>query len=432
MNLSPRSAARRFALVSGLTWLPVGLHVPIMVLLMSYRGLDVATIGIVVTVHSVLVVALELPTGALSDALGRRGVQVAAAAINLAAFAVMALAHGPWLFAVSAALKGVGRALSSGPAQAWYVDTVHATDPAGDLRTGLSWGASAGSAALAVGVLGGGFLPLGLGAAGWSEDVALAAPAALAAVASALLLVVVLLAMPEPAERQRVTLRQVLVTTPRTAMRGIRLATRNRTLQLLLTVTAALGITLSMIELLTPGRLAELIGRASSGAAGYAVVAAIGFASSAAGSALAPLIGRFARTSPRLAIVGILVSGTGVFALAASLLLDSSPAVLAAGASYAVIFVGLGMYNPAASELLNQQAEATERATVISLDSLVLQASGAISSLTLMRLAASTGPGPVWCLSGCVLLLSALALVAVHRRLQAPHTSALWATSSRL
>jgi MFS family permease len=420
---TPRSAARRFALVSGLTWLPVGLHLPAMVLLMSFRGLDVATIGLVVTVHSVLVVALELPTGALSDALGRRGVQAAAAVFNLVAFGVLAVAHNPWLFALSAGLKGVGRALSSGPAQAWYVDTVHATDPDGDLRTGLSWGASAASAALAVGVLGGGFLPLGLGAAGLREDLALAAPAALAAVASAVLLAVVLAAMPEPVDRQRLSLRTVLAATPQTALRGIRLAIGNPVLGLIFAVTATLGIMLNAIELLTPGRLAELIGGASAGAAGYAVVASIGFAASAAGSALAPLVGRFTGSAPRIGVVGVLISSTGVFALAASLNLDGTAAVIASGGSYALIFVGLGVLGPASSELLNGQARASERATVISLDSLMLQASGAISSVTLMRLAASTGRGPVWCLAGGVLVLSTLALVAIHRRLRVPAPS---------
>jgi len=413
---SPRAAARRFALVSGLTWLPVGLHVPVMVLLMSHRGLDLATIGLVVTAHSVLVVVLELPTGAFADAVGRRGVQAAAAGFNLVALALLATAHTPWLFALSAALKGVGRALSSGPAQAWYVDTVHATDPDGDLRTGLSWGHAAGSGALAVGVLGGGLLPLGLDAAGWSEDIALAGPAALAAVASALLLVVVLVAMPEPVRRHRLSMRTVLAETPRTALRGIRLATRNPVLGLVFSITFAFGMTLNVIELLTPGRLAALTGGASAGAAGYAVVAAIGFAASAAGSAAAPQVGRLTRSAPRLGSVGVLVSASGVFALAASMALAGTAAVVAAGSAYAVIFAGLGLLNPAASELLNNQAEASERATVISLDSLVLQFAGALSSVTLMRLAAHTGPGPVWYLAGSLVAAASLACFAIQRR----------------
>ena len=38
------------------------------------------------------------------------------------------VAHSFWAFAIGAALMGVFRALDSGPLEAWFVDTVHATD----------------------------------------------------------------------------------------------------------------------------------------------------------------------------------------------------------------------------------------------------------------------------------------------------------------
>lgn len=414
--MSPHSAARRYALVSGLNWLPVGLHVPIMVLLMTYRGLDLGTIGLVVSVHSVLVVALELPTGALADTLGRRGVLVVAAAFNLVALAVMAAADSAWLFAASAGLKGIGRALSSGPAQAWYVDTVHATDPHADLSTGISWGHAAGSAALAVGVLAGGFVPLGLRANGWDENVALAMPAVLAVIATAGLLVVVLLTMPEPVPRQRLKLAAVLAATPRTVVRGLRVATASPVLRLIFVGTFTLGVSLNAIELLTPGRLAMLAGNASAGTAGYAVVTAIGFGASSAGSAIAPLVRRLVGTSPRLAIAGLLTCGGGLVGLAASVVLDGGSGLLAAGAAYATIFAGLGILSPAASELLNLEAEASERATVISLDSLVLQLAGTLGNITLIRAAATTGPAPIWYFCGALVALAALAYVGIAHR----------------
>jgi hypothetical protein len=53
---------------------------------------------------------------------------------------------------------------------------------------------------------------------------------------------------------------------------------------------------------------------------------------------------------------------------------------------------------------------------VISLDSLVLQFAGALSSVTLMRLAAHTGPGPVWYLAGSLVAAASLACFAIQRR----------------
>jgi hypothetical protein len=388
---------------------------PVMVLLMSERGLSLATIGAVTAVHGILIVALELPTGALSDAVGRRSVLAAAAALNLMSFALIVGAHTAWLFVVAAVLKGVGRALSTGPAQAWYVETVHATDPAGDLRGGLSAGATAGSAALAGGVLGGGCLPLALAAAGASVDLALAVPALLAALASAALLLVALLALPEPGGRVRLRFTDILFQTPRTVGRGLRLVLGDPVLRLALSATMACGLALNVIELLTPGRLAALSGGAASGAAGYAVVAAVGFGASAAGSAVAPLVGRAVRAASALAAVGVLTAGAGVLALAATAPLTGTAGLVTAGAAYALMFAGLGLMNPAQSELLNARARATERATVISVDSLALQLAGIIGALTLVPMAGNTGPAAAWYIAGGVLVAATLAYLAIGR-----------------
>jgi MFS family permease len=112
-----------------------------MVLLMSGRGLSLAQVGAVTAVHSVVVVALELPTGGLADVIGRRVVLAASALLSAAGLVLMATATTFWMFTGWAVLQGMARALSSGPAQAWYVDTLHrAAGPDADLRHGLSRG----------------------------------------------------------------------------------------------------------------------------------------------------------------------------------------------------------------------------------------------------------------------------------------------------
>src|SRR3712207_7579714 len=61
-----------FRSLTVLRWLPVGFQAPITVLLAQSRGLSLAEIGLLFTVHGLVVVALELPTGGLADVLGRR------------------------------------------------------------------------------------------------------------------------------------------------------------------------------------------------------------------------------------------------------------------------------------------------------------------------------------------------------------------------
>lgn len=55
-------------------WFIVGLTLPVMVLYMTDKGLDLFQAGLVMSVYSGTVILLELPTGGLSDSLGRKKV----------------------------------------------------------------------------------------------------------------------------------------------------------------------------------------------------------------------------------------------------------------------------------------------------------------------------------------------------------------------
>ena len=76
--LTVRSARRRYLALIALRWLPTGLLIPVTVLLALSRGLSLTEIGLVFSIQGLVVLALELPTGGLSDALGRRPVLIAA------------------------------------------------------------------------------------------------------------------------------------------------------------------------------------------------------------------------------------------------------------------------------------------------------------------------------------------------------------------
>lgn len=73
-----RTARRRFVAVSFLFWLPAGLVMAPMVLLFTERGLSLTVIAGAFAAHSLTAAALELPTGGLSDVIGRRAVLVEA------------------------------------------------------------------------------------------------------------------------------------------------------------------------------------------------------------------------------------------------------------------------------------------------------------------------------------------------------------------
>ena len=70
--MTVRDLTRRYVVLTALHWFPVGLTVPVMVLLAQVRGLTLGEIGFMFAVFGILGALLELPTGGLADVLGRR------------------------------------------------------------------------------------------------------------------------------------------------------------------------------------------------------------------------------------------------------------------------------------------------------------------------------------------------------------------------
>ncbi|MGW2563970.1 MFS transporter [Streptomyces sp. NPDC001514] len=413
--LDPRAARRRFSAVTFLFWLPVGLYIPSQVLLLGERGMSLATIASLFAVHSFTVAALELPTGGLSDVIGRRPVLAAAGVLNLSALVLLALGNDVWMLALAMLLMGSGRALSSGPAEAWYVDTVQAhSGPDAELRTGLARAGTASAAALALGTLTGGALPwlLGLGPdlgarladATSGLVLPLSVPALLGSAVGLVFVTYVLTRLPEP-PRPPTALRDVLRGVPVTVLGGLRLGAGDPLVRRVLLTAGAAGAALGTVELLTPGRAAALTGAPASGAVLFAVLACAGFVCTALGSHAAPLVSRWARSGERAVLAALGVGATGLLLLGLTVLWSGPVALVLAATGYGLIYLGLGAAGPNENDLLHRRVDSAGRATALSVQSLALQLIGALVGLVVGRLPA--GPLP-WLLGGTVLLAGAL------------------------
>ena len=73
-----RSLRRRFHLLLVLRFIPTGLFITVFVLLMLDRGLSLAQIGLGTAAQGIVMLFLELPSGGLADALGRKPVLILA------------------------------------------------------------------------------------------------------------------------------------------------------------------------------------------------------------------------------------------------------------------------------------------------------------------------------------------------------------------
>ena len=379
--LTVAAATRRFVALTALRWLPVGITVPVTVLLALSKGLTLAEVGLVFIAHSALVAVLELPTGGLADALGRKPVLAASGLLHLAALVAMATADGVPGFLLGACLQGAGRALDSGPLQAWYVDAVRLADPRADVVPGLARAGTADCAALALGSVAGGLAPSLLGGA---PSTVLLLPFAVAAVLDlvSVAAVVLLITPTGPAREGSVgrVLREGLAAVPATVSGAVRLSARDGALRRVLLLGGVCGFSLSTLELFGPPLFARLAGSTTGGSGLFGVVMGVSFLAGAVGSLLAPRVRRLAGGSTGRAATALVVgAGLAIGAVAAS------TTVLLATAAFAAFYLANAATWPLLHGVLHGRVGAEGRATVLSAESLCLQLGGAVSGLLLPR-----------------------------------------------
>ncbi len=376
--MTARAYARRYAALTGLRWFAVGLVVPVLVLLMQARGLSLAQVGQLMALYGATVVVLELPTGGLADSMGRRPVLAVSSLLSAAGSLVLALADSWWALVGAVVLLGTGRALGSGPLEAWYVDSVRGPDPDADISTGISHAQAVEAVALGVGALVGGALPA-LAHAWWSGPGS--APGSLIALsvpflASAIMLLVHAVAVvvvvdepdpiggrdaggPAPAEGAR-----SLAAWWATVRSGVRVVGDS-------------------------GDLRRLIGYG------------------ALGAVLAPRIAGRLRSQ----VSAVVVLGVGAAPL---VLLIGVPLLGVAGAAFVALYFVLGATGPLLAGLLHDRIDSAHRSTVLSVESLAMQLGGISTSLLLGGLVTATGILAGYVLSALAFLVGAVLLRGIR------------------
>ena len=404
--LDAGQARRRYLVLLGLRWLPTGFLVPVLILLMLERGLTLAQTGLVSAVTGVTVLLLELPTGGLSDSLGRRPVLLASCLASLASVALLLVADSLALFVVAAALTGVFRALDSGPLESWYVDAALAADPEADLTNGLSAGGTVLGVAIATGsALAGGLVAL--------DPVpaldALAVPVLAALVLHGVGLVATAVLLVEPrAPIGSFSLPAAVLAVPATISSGLRLL-RAPVLACLVGVEVTWGLGMVTWEQLLPVRLAEVAGDRDVAAALLGPAASAAWLCSAAGAAAVPWLTRRLGTAVAAAALRIAQGATvTVMALAAG-----PVGVLAA---FLVTLVVHGASNPAHRVLVHRQVDAARRNTVLSLNSMAAFGSFALGAVVLSALADATSVSTAIVAGAVVLALGAPLYLPAHRQ----------------
>ncbi len=136
-----------------------GLLVPILSLLLIEKGASLSNLSIVMGIYAATVIVLELPTGIMADVIGRKKTFCLSLFVSLLSFLFILIGHGVLIMCIGIILYGVSRALFSGSFDALFIDSYIDTfgkDKLHSITTRLSVLSTLG---LSVGALSGGFFP---------------------------------------------------------------------------------------------------------------------------------------------------------------------------------------------------------------------------------------------------------------------------------
>jgi MFS family permease len=131
-----RRIDRTYYLITASQTLAVMLPLAVLFLHMLDRGVSLTWIGIAVAIRSLIVVVLEVPSGALADTIGRKRTSLVSQSLTLTSYLALLFLGAPGLdasiyllFALYIVAQGIGAAAHSGALDAWYVDARKRADP---------------------------------------------------------------------------------------------------------------------------------------------------------------------------------------------------------------------------------------------------------------------------------------------------------------
>lgn len=366
---------------------------PVYPLFLLGAGLDLLQINLVLATYFVTAFCFEVPTGAVADVFGRRVAFLASCVVRAGAFTLYFFADSFVVFLVAEAVDAVGQTLASGALEAWAVDA--ARREGGPPRTDrlLARGFGVASAAMIVSGLAGAYLgSIALrivwlaGAAGFVATGAIAA--------------VWMREEWPPAgapERVRAALGPQL-------WRGVRTVARSPLLTAIAALTALGGFAQMPVLHYWPVRL-DATG-APTWLLGWAWVLFTGLG----------LVG--SQLVPRL----VATWGRGGVAAGAELLRAASVAIAARAVGVrgtvggvAGHAVGMGAMIPLVSAWVNDQVEAADRATVLSVNAAAFTIGGATGLVVLGLVARTTDVATAWTVAALVFVACAVGFACVAR-----------------
>jgi MFS family permease len=160
--MDPKRVIRSYLVISGLFTLSASLIWGINTLFLLDAGLSIFEVFVANAAFTLAMALFEIPTGVVADTRGRRAsflLSEATLAVGTLAYVGVAAIHGGLLlFCLAGAILGLGYTFYSGAVEAWLVDALKATGFQDELDGVFARASMVSSIAMIVGTVGGGLL----------------------------------------------------------------------------------------------------------------------------------------------------------------------------------------------------------------------------------------------------------------------------------
>ncbi len=376
-----------------------GLLVPVLSLLLLQKGATISNLSIILGLYAFTVVALELPTGIIADVFGRKNSFCLSIVISILSLITFLMGKGFIFLCIGIILYGLSRALSSGSFEAMFIDYYidnYGKEKLHNITTRLGVLEALGMSA---GALSGGYFPeisnayfASLG----TYDLNIIIRIALAAVVAILSFAFIQEDKIHNKE-ERITLKQHIINSSE-------IVTKNSTVICIFISVFSTGFFLSSLETYWQPHFITLLPSENSMKL-LGLMAFLYFASATLGSiASNKIIKKYKFSSANMYIV---IRALLSVAIVVTALQTNIPVFMS---SYAIIYLFFGMASVPEGVILNAEIPNNVRASVLSVNSLVLQVGGLSGSLLYSILIRHISIPAIWMLSSSIVLLTVVVI----------------------
>ena len=394
---------RIYYLIISLFWLAIALPMALNVLFVQSRGIDLFQVGMVMGVYSLTIVLLEVPTGGLADAVGRKRVTIIAYICQAMASCVLLFAFSFPVMLAAFILYGAGRALSSGALDAWFVEALQRVDPQIDLQPALAKAGTFSFLSIGLGTLLGSSIPL-LFSRLPTDRIAVLTPLSMPIVFAimvriVLLVLTVLLVKETPISALAACWKRGFSEVPRIIRAGFMLSRSNPTLLLLLGTTSISGFALAGLETFWQPNFAHMLGGSEGKSFFFGIVMGGNFLVGMLGNLLATPISRYLKKRYGL-VCAVFQGAWGIAIILLAMQVYPAPAAL----FFWLAYMNMGVIDSPHNTLLNGEIPSEQRSSMLSISSLAGYIGAMIGSAGLGYVAEHASISVAWMIAGLVLV----------------------------